>query len=553
METIADDITVMRRTPLEPAHVAALRKLGTERRYATGEMIADAGQPMDRFIYVEDGEIEVVDAYSGKRLFANTLGPTQFVGEIAFLSGGAFNVPFRAARDTRTTEVPRAAMLRLMADVPEMSDIILSVFTARRRRQFESNATSLVLLGAEQFPAIQEVASFLSRNRIPFQSFELDSAEAKTAASDCAIGAPRPAVIFGKGELIDPPTPRLVAEKLGLDLQLHEAERVDLLIVGGGPAGVAAAVYAGAEGLSALLVEDVSIGGQAGTSSRIENYMGFPTGISGADLVWRGQVQAMKFGTRFAMPRRVTALADYDDQGLCATIDDELTIRAGAVLVATGVQYRRLPLPRLEEFEGKGVYYAATEMESRFCSQTEAVIIGGGNSAGQAAMYLSRSASHVHLLVRGESLAESMSDYLRSRLENDERITIHYKASVTQLHGEERLEAATVDEAGEVKRIETNALFVMVGAAPNSGWLSDMVKLDAKGFVHTGEEAGAASPYATSHPRIFAVGDVRVGSVKRVASAVGEGSVVVSSIWALIEQAGAERAEADQQEPAAAD
>lgn len=556
METIADDLTVMRRTPLEPGHVEALRRIGTERRYAKGETVAEAGEAMDRFIFVEEGEIELVDPRTDARYLPNTIGPSQFAGEIAFLSGGAWSLSIRAAVATRTTEVPRPAMLRLMADTPEISDIVLSVFAARRRRGFEESDTSLILLGAEEDPAIQEVASFLSRNRIPFQALALGSAEAKAAASDCAIGEPRPAVIFGKGELLEPATPRVVAEKLGLDLQLRDAERVDLLIVGGGPAGVAAAVYAGAEGLTALLVEDVSIGGQAGTSSRIENYMGFPTGISGADLVWRGQVQAMKFGTRFAMPRRVTALADGRDQDgadeLRATIDGEVTILARAVLVATGVQYRRLALPRLEAFEGKGVYYAATEMESRFCSKTEAVIIGGGNSAGQAAMYLSRSASHVHLLVRGASLAESMSDYLRSRLENDARITIHFEAEVRELHGDERLSAVTIDEKGDTKKIDTNALFVMAGAAPNSGWLSNMVALDAKGFVHTGEQAGANSPYATSHPRIFAVGDVRAGSVKRVASAVGEGSVVVSAIWALIEAAGAERAEADQQEPVAA-
>ena len=557
METIADDLTVMRRTPLEPEHVAALRTIGGERSYRHGEMVAEAGDAMDRFVYVEAGELEIVDPNSGERYVPSTLGPNQFLGEIAFLSGGNFSLPVRAAQDTQVIEVPRAAMLQLMSDTPEISDIVLSVFAARRRRQFEAGDTSLILFGADDEPAIQAVASFLSRNRIPFQSLDLTSAEAKAAAKDCAIGQPHPAVIFGKGELIDPPTPRAVAEKLGLDLQLREAEQVDLLIVGGGPAGVAAAVYAGAEGLRALLVEDVSIGGQAGTSSRIENYMGFPTGISGADLVWRGQVQAMKFGTRFAMPRRVTALSDNGgkkgEEGLCATIDDEVTIGAGAVLVATGVQYRRLPLPRLADFEGKGIYYAATEMESRFCSKTEAVIIGGGNSAGQAAMYLSRSASHVHLLVRGKSLAESMSDYLRSRLDNDERITIHYRAEVKELHGDDRLNGVTIREQDETRKIDTNALFVMVGAAPNSDWLSGMVELDAKGFIRTGEAVGADSAYATSHPRIFAVGDVRAGSVKRVASSVGEGSVVVSAIWSLIEKAGAERAGADQQEPVAAD
>ena len=557
METIADDLTVMRRTPLEPDHVAALRALGGERGYRKGEMVAAAGDAMDRFIYVEAGELEIVDPNSGERYVPSTLGPNQFLGEIAFLSGGNFSLPVRAAEDTQVIEVPREAMLQLMSDTPEISDIVLSVFAARRRRQFEAGDTSLILLGADDEPDILAVASFLSRNRIPFQSLELGSAEAKAAASDCAIGEPRPAVIFGKGKLVEPPTPRAVAEMLGLDLQLREAEQVDLLIVGGGPAGVAAAVYAGAEGLTALLVEDVSIGGQAGTSSRIENYMGFPTGISGADLVWRGQVQAMKFGTRFAMPRRVTALSDNGgkegEEGLCAMIDGEVTICAGAVLVATGVQYRRLPLPRLADFEGKGIYYAATEMESRFCSKTEAVIIGGGNSAGQAAMYLSRSASHVHLLVRGKSLAESMSDYLCSRLDNDERITIHYEAEVKELHGDDRLNGVTISEKDATRKIDTNALFVMVGAAPNSAWLSDMVELDSKGFVRTGDTVGANSAFATSHPRIFAVGDVRAGSVKRVASSVGEGSVVVSAIWSLLEKAGAERAGADQQEAIAAD
>jgi thioredoxin reductase (NADPH) len=306
---------------------------------------------------------------------------------------------------------------------------------------------------------------------------------------------------------------------------------VDLLIVGGGPAGVAAAVYAGAEGVEALVVEDVSIGGQAGTSSRIENYMGFPTGISGGDLVWRGHVQAMKFGTRFAMPRRVTALRQREDGLLCATIDDETEVCARGLLVASGVQYRRLPIAGLDRFEGNGVYYAATEMEARFCRSTEAVIIGGGNSAGQAAMYLSRNARHVHVLVRSSSLADSMSDYLRHRLDADPRITIHYNAKVVAADGDGKLERLTIEEGGERRELSTTALFVMVGAAPNTHWLSGLCRLDEKGFVMTGREVGGVSTFATSHPRIWAVGDIRSGSVKRVASAVGEGSVVVSAIW----------------------
>lgn len=553
MESIAGDLRVMARTPLEPDHVAALRKAGHERHYAAGEMIAEAGSPMDRFIYVEEGEIEVVDPYTGGRYVPSTIGPSQFVGEISFLAGGNFNLPFRAVADTRVIEVARAPMLALMANIPEMSDIILTVYTARRRRQFEAGDSALVLIGAEADPAVQAVAVFASRNRIPYQSHELGHADADEAARDCAIPLGRPAVIFGKGELIDDPTPLKVAQRIGLDLIPGDGDNVDLLIVGGGPAGVAAGVYAGAEGLRALVIEDLSIGGQAGTSSRIENYMGFPTGISGGDLVFRGQVQAMKFGTRFAMPRRVTALSNRADGSLCAILDGLVPICARAVLIATGVQYRRLPLPDVERFEGAGIYYAATEMESRFCRSTDAVIVGGGNSAGQAAMYLSRSASHVHLLVRGASLADSMSDYLRSRLEADPRITIHHRSRVTALAGDDHLQSVTIDQDGNSLQITTQALFIMVGAAPNSDWLSGLVELDDKGFVRTGREVGGVSTFATSHPRIWAVGDVRAGSVKRVASSVGEGSVVVSAIWtALDADHGAARIAADQQAEAAA-
>jgi thioredoxin reductase (NADPH) len=245
----------------------------------------------------------------------------------------------------------------------------------------------------------------------------------------------------------------------------------------------------------------------------------------------------MKFGTRFAMPRRVVRLEMLDDSSYCATFDNGHRIRARAVVVATGVQYRRLPIERLEEFEGAGIYYAATEIEARYCRETEAVIIGGGNSAGQAAMFLSRSARCVRLLVRGASLAASMSSYLSSRLAADPRITIEYGAGVTALRGTDHLEAVTIHNAktGETREIATRALFIMVGASPNTEWLSGLVDLDDKGFVLTGGGAGgAASPFATSRPGIFAVGDVRAGSVKRVASSVGEGSVVISKVWEFV-------------------
>ena len=535
MEALGENLETMPRVPLADHHVAALHRLGRIRTYAEGEVVVEAGDPMDSFVYVLEGEIEVVDPRSRNRLMESSIGPTQFMGEIAFLNAGANILPMRAAKPTRTLEVPRQAMLDLMARVPELSDHVIGVFSARRRRQFELKNSAVKLIGADRDAAVQKVEQFLSRNRIPFESLDLDGSDSETLAA-CNLTGHRPSVILGQDRVLDDPTPRKVAQYLHLDLDVCRETLYDLLIVGGGPAGVAASVYAGSEGLCALTIEDTAIGGQAGTSSRIENYMGFPTGISGADLVYRGQIQAMKFGTRFAMPRSVEGLTRRSDGTFCAQLDDGDEVCAKAVLVATGVQYRRLPLDRLEAFEGAGIFYAATDMEARFCHNTEAVVVGGGNSAGQAAMYLSRTATCVHIVVRGDSLAASMSNYLTQRLEADPAIQIHYDTEITDLHGESHLEGVTFTTPTGERVIDTRALFVMIGAAPNTGWLSGLVETDDRGFVKTGAQVGRETPYETATDGVFAVGDVRSGSVKRVASAVGEGSVVVSRIWSYLDR-----------------
>mgnify|MGYP003633703699 CR=1 FL=1 len=535
MEALGENLETMPRVPLADHHVAALHRLGRIRTYAEGEVVVEAGDPMDSFVYVLEGEIEVVDPRSRNRLMESSIGPTQFMGEIAFLNAGANILPMRAAKPTRTLEVPRQAMLDLMARVPELSDHVIGVFSARRRRQFELKNSAVKLIGADRDAAVQKVEQFLGRNRIPFESLDLDGSDSETLAA-CNLTGHRPSVILGQDRVLDDPTPRKVAQYLHLDLDVCRETLYDLLIVGGGPAGVAASVYAGSEGLCALAIEDTAIGGQAGTSSRIENYMGFPTGISGADLVYRGQIQAMKFGTRFAMPRSVEGLTRRSDGTFCAQLDDGDEVCAKAVLVATGVQYRRLPLDRLEAFEGAGIFYAATDMEARFCHNTEAVVVGGGNSAGQAAMYLSRTATCVHIVVRGDSLAASMSNYLTQRLEADPAIQIHYDTEITGLHGEGHLEGVTFTTPQGDRVIDTRALFVMIGAAPNTGWLSGLVETDDRGFVKTGAQVGRETPYETATDGIFAVGDVRSGSVKRVASAVGEGSVVVSRIWSYLDR-----------------
>lgn len=538
MESLAADLRSMQRTPLAPEHVDALRRHGVEKQYAAGETVLAVGAPQLRFCYVISGELELVNPFTGARHLPHGLGPTQFAGEISFLSGGAVMLGVRAAQDSVVLEVPHADTVRLMASIPEMSDIIMTVFAARRRRSLDDGDSNLTLIGADQTPDMRRVSAFIRRNRLPATELDIGSEQARAAAKLCGIEADTPAVLISSTASVEAPCPAAIARALGMDIALAENTDVDVLIVGGGPGGVAAGVYAGAEGMQALVVDELAIGGQAGTSSRIENYLGFPTGISGADLVWRGEIQAMKFGTRFAVPRRVNALKRQDDGTFCAELDDGFIVNARAVIVATGVQYRRLPLERLECFEGMGVYYAATESEARYCRSTDVVVVGGGNSAGQAAMFLSRTANHVHVLVRGTTLAASMSDYLLSRLQSDPAITIHYQTEIQTLHGDTQLERVDViDKANDVvSAIDSRAVFMMVGAAPNTGWLEHLVTLDDRGFVVTGTAVERQTQFETSCPGVFAIGDVRARSVKRVASAVGEGSVVISEVWAYLER-----------------
>lgn len=524
MESSAVDLTTYVRTPLAASHVDRLRAVGEVVQFAPGDTVVAFGAPSEAFFYILEGEIAAWDDVTGERYGAATLGPTQFTGEMSLLTGGAAQLTNRALTPVTALRVPRAALLQALADVPEMSDIIVTVFAARRRRLIESGQAGLVLIGPESDRDVRRIEAFAAQNRIPYRAHALGSDEALRMAQRCGVPAERGAVLLGERTVLEAPTPRKLAARLGLDLAVETGTAFDVVIVGAGPAGLAAGVYAGAEGLKALIVDELAVGGQAATSSRIENYMGFPTGISGADLCARGEIQALKFGTRFAVPRRVTGVEAragvFDLQ-----LDDGTGVCARALVVATGVQYRRLPLERLAQFEGAGVSYAATELEARHLAGRTAVVVGGGNSAGQAAMFLSRRAAEVHLVVRGASLADSMSDYLIERIRRNDRISIHFSSEVAGLHGGETLEAVTLREAGADVVLPAAGLFIMVGAAPRTGWLADLVDLDDKGFVITSES------HETSRPGVFAVGDVRAGSVKRVAAAVGEGSVVISHVW----------------------
>lgn len=354
MESLARDLETMVRTPLAASHVEAMRRAGSVVEVPAGEFVLTHGERMTHFMYVLEGEVEALDATGTPYGGGATLGPTQFIGEMNFLNDGNAMLSQRTVQDTTFVSVERRAMLELMSQIPEMSDIIVTVFAARRRRMLETGLASLTLIGADTDRGVSAVAAFASRNKIPFRSLDLGGAEAEEIAQTCALARRGPAVIYGPDTVVEDATPRGVAKLLGIDIELGGDEVLDVLIVGGGPAGIAAAVYAGSEGLSALVLEDLTIGGQAGTSSRIENYMGFPTGISGADLCWRGEVQAMKFGTRFAMPRRATRLEVLEDGTFCVRLGDGEQVCARSVVIATGVQYRKLGLEQIEDFERAG-------------------------------------------------------------------------------------------------------------------------------------------------------------------------------------------------------
>ena len=521
---------------LEPDLVTLLRQHGESRDVRAGEVLFDVGQEGYDFVYIETGAVDILDRANDRVVVRIEAG--NFIGELGMLMGQKTFLAGVAAQDGRVVVIPQKTLSDLVATVPEVADAVVTAFAARRRLLTEWGEGGLVIVGDEGDKGALRLLEFATRSQIPHRWVDRsDTAAVKALAENCALPASGTAVITGRSEIISEPSPRELAAAMGLDLVADTEEVFDLLVIGAGPAGLAASVYGASEGLKVLAVEDTAIGGQAGTSSRIENYLGFPSGVSGSELAYRGEVQAVKFGARITAPRRATSLrknGDLFEVGL----DDERCVRGRSVILANGVQYRRLPLEKLEQFEGRGVYYAATDLEARFCRDTQAVIVGGGNSAGQAAMFLSRYASCTHVVVRGDGLSATMSAYLSERLEKDQRIKLWTHSEVSRLHGEERLERVTLRnrDDGSEHDVPTKALFIMVGAAPNTDWLGGQVALDDKGFVLTGRDAGSDNDgYATSCPGVYAVGDIRSGSVKRVASAVGEGSVVVAAVHRFLD------------------
>jgi thioredoxin reductase (NADPH) len=436
-------------------------------------------------------------------------------------------------------------------ELPEISEVLLRAFLMRRTLLLGDGFRGIRIIGSRFSPAAHRLREFASRNAIPYTWLDVEAdAEAEALLRHFGIGPDETPIVIGRaGELVRNPSPAEIAEYMGLDTPLAHDAVYDLVVVGAGPAGLAASVYAASEGLSTLAVDQVAAGGQAGTSSKIENYLGFPTGISGAELSRGALLQAQKFGARVLVPRRAVGLRLQGGMRV-VVLDDGSELAARCVIVASGASYRTLDVPNRQRFEGAGVYYAATEMESRYCRGDDVVVVGGGNSAGQATVYLSRVARHVHVVIRGDDLGKSMSRYLVDRIEGTANVTVHHAHEVTALDGGSALERVRLREVGTGAETElpVQALFLFIGAVPHSAWLRDCVSLDRHGFVITGPALAAdlvrtppwqqarRAPFflETSLPGVFAVGDIRSGSVKRVASAVGEGSMAVSLVHAHI-------------------
>jgi len=420
---------------------------------------------------------------------------------------------------------------------------VIRAIILRRERMFLHGHTGVTIIAPRRSAQSLQLQLFLTRNRHPYRLADPE-ADSGAAAQLSELGFEvddTPVVVCGDDRVLVCPTPRELGDHIGIAEPLDPQHVADVVVVGAGPAGLAAAVYSASEGLDTVVLEADAPGGQASTSSRIENYLGFPIGISGRELAQRAQVQAQKFGARIIVPRTVVRLVT-DSPPYILELDDGTQVRAHTVILATGARYRSLPLANIDRFEGCGVHYAATAVESDLCHGDDAAVVGGGNSAGQAAVFLSRLANHVHILVRGDGLASTMSDYLIRRIEAaPERITVHPHTEITALIGERHLDTVTWRDrvTGQSQTRHVPNVFLMLGAAPNTEWLNRAVALDDKGFVRTGTSAvsddpasshALSQPLATSCAGIFAVGDVRSGSIKRVASAVGEGSIVIASV-----------------------
>jgi thioredoxin reductase (NADPH) len=522
-----------------------LAPFGTERAVDAGEVLYRAGDEGYDFIVILDGEVEIVRSEPGGDVPVALHGDGRFLGELNLLTGQRAYLTARVTKPGRILSIEHDAFRRMMSSKPQLSDVIFRAFVARREfLRAGEGAGAVQIFGSRYSPAALALRSFANGARLPHTWIDLEDVE-DAAGLLARLGAtPNDApVVQMPSEVLRHPTPGEFAERLGLTFRAAPGYLCDLVVVGTGPAGLAAAVYGASEGLDTISLDATGIGGQAGSSSRIENYVGFPNGISGDDLAARAAIQAQRLGARLNSPCAVAGLR-VEHGFHVIVLEDGSELPARAVVVASGARYRRLAVDDLERFEGAGVYYAATDLEARICAGFDVVVVGGGNSAGQAAIYMAQQKCGVRLVVRRGSLAETMSHYLIERIEADPRIDVVPNTEVRAVAGERHLGQVTLEHTPTSERhtVACSGLFCFIGAEPATAWLSGCVALDRAGFILTDRSlpddittgtafnARVPLPFETSLPGVFAVGDVRQGSLKRVAAAVGEGSSAVRSV-----------------------
>jgi thioredoxin reductase (NADPH) len=499
-------------------------------------VLFERGQRASDFFIIREGSIDILESEEdGSFKVLTTHSAAQFTGEMDLFNRRESLVTARAKGECRLIRIDWTNFGRMMTREPDLAEIVMRAFMLRRLGFIRHSQGGILILGKSRAADTLRLQRFLIRNNYPHHVVDIeDDPHGKDLVDTFHLLPSNAPVVIAPGiALMFNPSNSLLAEALGLNEKMDPSEVFDVVVVGAGPSGLAAAVYAASEGLNTLMIERMAPGGQAGTSSRIENYLGFPTGISGQALAARAQAQAQKFGARLAVSRAAVTL-DTEIRPFGILLDDAETVRARSVIIATGARYRKLDLPNYEKFEGEGIHYAATAMESKMCRSQEVVVVGGGNSAGQAALFLSGPAKHVHVVVRGAGLADTMSDYLVQRIVNSPKITLWTNSRISALGGDLGLQSVswTTGSDGSVETREVENMFVMIGASPNTEWLSGSLDLDERGFVSTGMTPGngQASMFASNVPGVYAIGDVRSGSIKRVASGVGEGSVVVQSV-----------------------
>jgi thioredoxin reductase (NADPH) len=525
---------------LSASEMSEIATFGVERAVGDGELLFETGEPSDQFFVVLDGEVEIVGQDGKQEVVLAEYGPGGFVGELSLLTGQRRFVTGRVKRAGRVLVIEQAEFRRLMSVRPALAETIFRALMARREiLRTGAGAQAIRIIGSRYSPEAMSLRSFAEHSRLAHTWIDIEDADdVEQLLGNMGITRQdTPVVITPTGVLRDATVGEL-AEKLGLTFKPVPGYTFDLVVVGSGPGGLAAAVYGASEGLSTVCLDAVSVGGQAGASSRIENYAGFPNGISGADLTARTAAQALRLGARLNAPCEVVGLRP--EVGFqVIVLNDRSEIATRAVIVASGARYRRLAATGLDRFEGAGVYYAATDLEARVCAGAPVLVVGGGNSAGQAAIYLAQHDSHVTIAIRRDSLVETMSQYLIARIEAHPRIDLLSGVEVEELAGQDHLERVVLTRTATGERVEiaSSGLFCFIGALPATEWLGASVLLDEHGFVLTDRQVrgrdGMLSeplPYETSTPGVFAVGDVRSGSMKRVAAAVGEGSSAVRSV-----------------------